>query len=203
MTENSKLPFDLDEVVRCLPPLEESGCAVSGRKDYIDMCVRDFRQMAGMQHSSRPALADLTISLTRSLKDGFENVAKWVDSIMPDFDLSPCANYAYATRAIGDHTEDRGPTRLSFERHGEGCSMKIDLEIAPSGANMKARLLDDDGNAILPFTMTVNDADSGEALLLDREFRSGAACIKGVKKGRYDIVLSSGRRKSELSLAVD
>ena len=175
MNEETKLPFDLDEIVRSLPPRRESIDFASQNQEYIDMCVNDFMQMIGKRRSLSGQLADLTVSLTRTLKDAFGNVAKWADTLVPDFDVVPLPNCAYATRSVGAGSVDEEPTKLSFEKMGDGCLLKIEVEVASDGANLKARLLDDEGNAMLPFFVTVrpsrlmtNGPDS--SILMPSEF---------------------------------
>ena len=203
MKENEKLPFDIDEIVRSLPPRQECADASRDHQDYIKMCVNDFKQLIAAHRPWYRGLADLTVSLTRNLKDGFENVVKWGDSLIPDFDLSSAPNYACATRAIGGGRENGTPTKLSFEKFGDGCSLKVELEVASSGGNLNVRLLDDAGNAILPFSLTVTDAESGKVLLPCREFKAGTATIKGIEIGRYEIVASSGSVKCDFWLTVE
>lgn len=203
MTETTKLPFDLDDVVRSLPPRRECPDYADGHKDYIDMCVRDFRQQVEGLRPWHSQLADLTVSLAHNLRDGFRNVAKWVDSLIPEFDIAPAPNYAYATRAIGGDAGDAAPTRMSFEKLGDGCSVVIDIEVAPAGANLTMKLRDDDGNAILPFSLTVRDVDSGTVLLQNREFATGAAKLNGVERGRYELTASAGCLNCDFSLVVE
>lgn len=205
MTETTKLPFDLDDVVRSLPPRRECPDYADGHKDYIDMCVRDFRQQVEGLRPWHSQLADLTVSLAHNLRDGFRNVAKWVDSLIPEFDIAPAPNYAYATRAIGGGRPGlaESPTKLSFEKRGEGCSLKIDVDVASAGTDLKVRMLDDAGNSVAPFFLSVTDADSDEELLPRREFAVGAATLKGVKVGRYNIVATSGSAFCGFLLAVE
>lgn len=203
MTENTRFPLDFEEIVRSLPPRRERADVASMHPDYIDMCVGDFRQMVAMNRPCRRRLADLTVSLTRNLKDGFANVAKWVDSLIPDFDIAPVPNYACATRALGDGGSCEAPAKMSFEKPGDGCSLGIDLEVTSFGANVKVRLLNDEGNAILPFSLTVRDADSGASLLKDREFTSGAAKLNGVERGKYELLASGNGVNCDFSMVVE
>lgn len=203
MTENASFPLDIDELIRSLPPRRERADVASLHQNYIDMCVGDFRQMAAMNRPCRRRLADLTVSLTRNLKDGFANVAKWVDSLIPDFDVVPTPSYAYATRALVGGESCEAPTKMSFEKPGDGCSLGVDLEIANSGANVMVRLLDNDGNAILPFSLAVRDSDSGKVLLQNREFTSGAAKLNGVEQGKYELIASANGVNCDFSLVVE
>lgn len=203
MTEDMRFPLDLEEIIRSLPPRRERADVASMHQDYINMCVEDFRQMVAKNRPCQRRLADLTVSLTRNLKDGFANVVKWVDSIIPDFDFAPAPNYAYATRALGDGEGCRAPTKMSFEKPGDGCSLDVDLEIADSGANIKVRLLDDDGDSILPFFLTVRDSDSGVILLQDREFTAGAAKLNGVERGKYELIASGDGVNCDFSLVIE
>lgn len=203
METEKTLPFAQEDLLKDLPE-RRSYAEISGQYGaLLSECVQEYGEVAARR--SRPArlLADLTVSLARNLKDGFGKVAKWVDTLIPDFDLAPAPDYAYATRAIGTAGEGAAAARLSFEKPGRDGSLKLDLELAPSGANLQARLLDDDGNAVRPFFLTVTDADSGEELLSRREFTVGAANLKGVKRGRYVITASAGRRACDFSLTVE
>ena len=78
----------------------------------------------------------------------------------------------------------------------------LDMEVASSGANLKVRLVDESGHDILPFFLSVRD-ETGTLLLQNREFRTGAANLKGIERGRYDLSAVAGSRTCEFSLAVE
>lgn len=147
-------------------------------------------------------ISDLTISLAGEMKEGFRNFATWVKDLVPTFDLTP-ASYAYATRALVTESPVSTPTRLSFNKTGENCILKLSLDIKPMGADVEVIQLDKTGVAVYPFSLTVKDSDTGDTLLNGKEFKFGAAVIRGVKKGRYKFVTYSINKKCEFSLTVE
>jgi len=200
MEKDIKLPFTQEELLEDLPAERSLSEMPERYRTLFQECLQEY--VENRRNFGRE-LADLTVSLAGNLKDGFQNAVKWVDSLIPDFDFAPAPNYAYATRAIGGDGGNEKPTKMSFEKTGDGCSLKIDLELAGSGANVKVAVLDGIGNAILPFSLTVTDVDSGKVLLPRREFTAGAANIKGVKMGRYEIAASAGSAKCDFLMAVE
>ena len=202
MKNDIQTPFT-DEVLLEDLPAERPYAEISGKYDAIlSECMREYRAANAVRRGLGGKIADLTVSLTRNLKDGFENIAKWVDSVIPEFDFTGVPNYAYSTRAVGDGRSDEVPTKLAFEKQGDGCSLMLDMEVASSGANLKVRLVDESGHDILPFFLSVRD-ETGTLLLQNREFRTGAANLKGIERGRYDLSAVAGSRTCEFSLAVE
>ena len=202
MNKNIQTPFT-DEVLLEDLPAERSYSEISGKyAELLSECMREYREANAARRGLGGKIADLTISLARNLKDGFENVAKWVDSVIPEFDFTGVPNYTYSTRAVGDGRSDEAPTKLAFEKQGNGCSMMLDMEVTPSGANLKVKLLDENGHDILPFSLSVRD-ETGTLLLQNREFRTGAANIKGIERGRYDLSAVAGSRTCEFTVAVE
>ena len=200
MTNDYKIPFTEEDLLKDLPA-ERSLSEMSERyRTLFQECLQEYRDR---RKSIVKGLADLTISLTRNLKEGFQNVAVWVDSLIPDFELTPVPNYACATRAVGGIASDNVLNRLSFEKLGDGCSLSINVEILPAGANLTVRLLDEDGKALLPFLLTARDMESGEVLLQNREFRVGAAKINGVERGKYELIAFSRQLRCEFTLSVE
>ena len=200
MANDIKLPFTQEELLRNLPAERPLSEMPPRYRTLFQECLQEYR--ASRKHVGRD-LADLTVSLARNLKDGFQNAVKWVDSLIPDFDFASTPNYAYATRAIGGGTDGEAVKKFSFEKLGDGCSIAIDVELVPTGANLTMTLRDEEGNVVLPFFLTARDVDSGEILLEDREFTAGAAKINGVERGRYELTASAGRLKCDFSLAVE
>ena len=202
MKKDIQTPFT-DEVLLADLPAARPYSEISGKYDGIlSECMREYREANAARRGLGEKIADLTISLARNLKDGFENIAKWVDSVIPDFDLTRVPEYAYATRSLDGGRHDEVPTKLAFEKQGDGCSLMLDMEITPSGANLKVKLLDELGNDLLPFSLSVRD-ETGSLLLQNREFRVGAANLKGLERGRYDIVAVAGSRTCEFTMAVE
>ena len=78
----------------------------------------------------------------------------------------------------------------------------LDMEVTTSGANLKVRLVDERGHDILPFFLSVRD-ETGSILLQNREFRAGAANLKGIERGRYDLSAVAGSRTCEFTVAVE
>jgi hypothetical protein len=194
------LPFDEKDLLKNLP-VERSETEISGEyKALFAECMKEYD--LAMEVPRRARAVDLTVSLARGLKDGVLNVAKWVDTLIPEFDIMVSA-CSYATRALDNHASDNAPSLLSFEKPADNGFLRIDMEVAPSGADVKMRLLDAMDRPILPFSLTVADADSGEILLAGRRFSSGAASIKGMKKGRYDVVADGGICKCGFTMAVE
>lgn len=203
MTENKTLSFNIDGIVRDLPPRQERLDVAAKHQDYIDLCVRDFWRMISNQRPLSRDFVDLTISLARNLKGGFAGIAKWIDSLIPDIDLASKPEYAFATRAIGSTGVDSTPRKMTFEKLGDGCSLGIEIEMKDSVANVKLWLLDDAGNTILPFSLSVRDVDSGKMLLERREFKVGSAKFNGVARGRYELIAFAGRLNCNFVLAVE
>ena len=203
MKNDIQTPFT-DEVLLEDLPAERPYSEISSKYDAIlSECMREYREANVARRGLGGKIADLTVSLARNLKDGFENVAKWVDSVIPEFNFTTgVPNYAYSTRAVGDGRSDEVPTKLAFEKQGDGCSLMLDMEVASSGANLKVRLVDESGHDILPFFLSVRD-ETGTLLLQNREFRTGAANLKGIERGRYDLSAVAGSRTCEFSLAVE
>ena len=202
MKKNIQTPFT-DEVLLADLPAERSYSEIADKYDgLLSECMREYREANATRQGICGKIADLTVSLGKNLKDGFRNIAKWVDSVIPSFDLASVPEYAYATRALDGGRHDEVPTKLAFEKQGDGCSLILDMEFTPAGANLKVKLLDEMGHDLLPFTLSVRD-ENGSILLQDREFRTGAANLKGVEKGRYDIVAASGSRTCTFTVAVE
>ena len=202
MKKNIQTPFT-DEVLLADLPAERPYSEISGEYNgLLSECMREYREANVTRQGLGEKIADLTISLARNLKNGFRDIAAWVDSVIPDFDLARVPEYAYATRALDGGRHGEMPTKLAFEKQGEGCSLMLDMEITPSGANLKVKLLDEMGRDLLPFSLSVRD-ETGSFLLQDREFRVGAANFKGLERGRYDIVAAAGNRMCAFTMAVE
>ncbi len=202
MKNNIQTPFT-DAVLLEDLPAERPYSEISGKYvEVLSECMREYREANIASQRFGGKIVDLTVSLARNLKDGFGNFAKWVDSVIPGFDIAGIPNYAYSTRAVGDGRSGEAPTKLAFEKQGDGCSMMLDMEISPSGANLKIKLLDDIGHDVLPFFLSLRD-ETGAILLQNREFRAGAAVIKGVERGRYEISAVAGSRTCEFTVAVE
>ena len=200
MTNDFTIPFTEEDLLKDLPAERSLSEMPERYRTLFQECLQEYRDS---RKSIGKELSDLTVSLARNLKDGFQNVATWVDSLIPNFDLTPVPNYACATRAIGRSENDKVLNRLAFEKPGDGCSMAIDVEITSAGANLIVRLLDDSGNAVLPFYLTAKDAESGEVLLQNREFSAGAAKINGVERGKYEMIAFSRQLRCEFTLSVE
>ena len=202
MKKNIQTPFT-DEVLLADLPAERPYSEIAVKYDgLLSECMREYREANATRLGICGKIADLTVSLGKNLKDGFRNIAKWVDSVIPSFDLASVPEYAYATRALDGGRHDEVPTKLAFEKQGDGCSLMLDMECTPAGANLKVKLLDEMGHDLLPFSLSVCD-ENGSILLQDREFRVGAANLKGVQRGRYDIVAASGSRTCAFTVAVE
>ena len=202
MKKDIQTPFS-DEVLLTDLPAERSYSEIAGKYDeLLSECMREYREANAARRGIGEKIADLTISLARNLKNGFGNIAKWVDSVIPEFDLARVPEYACATRSLDGGRHDEVPTKLAFEKQGNGCSMMLDMEITPAAANLKVKLLDEMGHDLLPFTLSVRD-ENGSILLQDREFRAGAANLRGVERGRYDIVAAAGSRTCAFTVTVE
>ena len=199
MKNNIQTPFT-DAVLLEDLPAERPYSEISGKYvEVLSECMREYREANAARQGLGGKIADLTVSLARNLKDGFGNIAKWVDSVIPEYDIVGVPNYMYSTRAVGN---GGAPMKLAFEKQGDGCSMMLDMEVSSMGANLKVKLLDENGHDILPFFLSVRD-ENGTILLQNREFRAGAAIIKGVERGRYDISAVAGSRTCEFTVAVE
>lgn len=133
-------------------------------------------------------------------KEWSRNV-RCAETVMPDFSVG--MRPVCATRALGATSAGDAPSKLSFVKRGEECSLKIELSVLDSGADVSLKLITHEGEAILPFSLSVLDDGSGETLLEKREFRSGAAVLRGVQKGVY-LVKAEGRgRICRFSFKVD
>lgn len=194
------IPFTEEELLQNLPAQRSPSEMPARYRELFQECMQEYRDS---KQSIVKELADLTISLSKGLKEGFQNVAVWVDSLIPNFDSTQDINYAYATRAIGQGAGCESVSSLSFEKLGEGCSMSIDIEIMSGGADLIVRLLDDEGKVVLPFFLSARDAESGEVLLQNREFTSGAAKINGVERGRYELTSFSNQLRCDFTLSVE
>ena len=202
MKNDIQTPFTDEELLADLPA-ERPYSEISGKYDgLLSECMREYREANAARRGLGGKIADLTVSLGKNLKDGFRSIAKWVDSVVPDFDLASTPAYAYATRSLDGGRHDEVPTKLAFEKQGNGCSMMLDMEITPAAANLKVKLLDEMGHDLLPFTLSVRD-ENGSLLLQDREFRAGAANLKGVERGRYDITAAAGSRTCAFTVTVE
>ena len=200
MANDIKLPFTQEELLENLPAERLLSEMPTRYRTLFQECLQEYR--VSRRHVGKD-LADLTVSLARNLKDGFQNAVKWVDSLIPDFDLTPAPRYEYATRAIGGSANGETPKKFSFEKPGNGCSIVIDVELVPTGANLVVKLIGDDGNAVLPFFMTVRDCDSGTSLLQNRKFTYGAAKLNGVERGKYELIASGNGVNCDFSLVVE
>ena len=133
-------------------------------------------------------------------KEWSRNV-RCAETVMPEF--SAGMRPLCATRALSGAPAGNAPSKLSFVKRGEECSLKIELSVLDSGADVSLKLISHEGEPILPFSLSVLDDGSGETLLEKREFRSGAAVLRGVQKGVY-LVKAEGRgRICRFSFKVD
>ena len=200
MEKDIKLPFTQEELLKNLPAERSLSEMPERYRVHFQECLKEYVES---RRNLGKELADMTVSLAGSLKEGFQNAVKWVDSLVPDFDFAPAPNYAYATRAIGGGANRGVAKKFSFEKPGDECSILIDVEIASTGANLMVKLIGGDGNAVLPFFLTVRDSDSGKVLLQNREFAAGAAKLNGVERGRYELIASGKGVNCDFSLVVE
>ena len=200
MEKDTKLPFTQEDLLENLPAERSLSEMPERYRTLFQECLEEYVES---RRNFGRKLADLTVSLAGNLKDGFQNAVKWVDSLIPDFDFAPAPNYAYATRAVGGGANGGVVKKFSFEKPGNGCSILIDVEIVSAGANLVVKLIGDDGNAILPFSLTVRDSDSGATLLQNREFTAGAAKLNGVERGKYELMASANGVNCDFSLVVE
>lgn len=155
----------------------------------------------GLYEKSIKDISDLVVSLSRTLKDGFQNAIKWADNIIPSFDTTPV--YAYATRAIGNENDKYAASNWTFEKSGDGFSLKIEVALNDDGLNLQIRLREKSINMEVPFELSVMDADTRKVLLDKRIFTAGAAVLKGVEKGAYVISAVSNDKRLEFTLRVE
>lgn len=144
---------------------------------------------------------EMIITIAGFYSHGWARNVKCAETVTPEF--SAAMRPACATRALGGDLAEDAPSKLSFVKRGEECSLKIELSVLDSGADVSLQLISHEGEPILPFSLSVLDDGSGEVLLEKREFRSGAAVLRGVQKGVY-LVRAEGRgRICRFSFKVD
>ena len=133
---------------------------------------------------------EMIITLAGFYSTGWARNVKCAETVKPE--LPAAMRPACATRAMGGASAAEAPSKLSFVKRGEECSLKIELSVLGSGADVGLKLISHEGEPILPFSLSVLDDGSGEVLLEKREFRSGAAVLRGVQRGVY-LVKAEGR----------
>lgn len=144
---------------------------------------------------------EMIVTLAGFYTNGWSRNVRCAETVTPEF--SAAMRPLCATRALGGAQTGDAPSKLSFVKRGEECSLKIELSVLDSGADVSLRLISHEGEPILPFSLSVLDDGSGETLLEEREFRSGAAVLRGVQKGVY-LVKAEGRgRICRFSFKVD
>ena len=144
---------------------------------------------------------EMIVTLAGFYTNGWSRNVRCAETVAPE--SSAAMRPLCATRALGGAPEEDAPSKLSFVKRGEECSLKIELSVLDSGADVSLKLISHEGEPILPFSLSVLDDGSGETLLEKREFRSGAAVLRGVQKGVY-LVKAEGRgRICRFSFKVD
>ena len=144
---------------------------------------------------------EMIVTLAGFYSNEWSRNVRCAETVTPEF--SAGMRPLCATRALGVTSAGDAPSKLSFVKRGEECSLKIELSVLDSGADVSLKLISHDGEPILPFSLSVLDDGSGETLLEKREFRSGAAVLRGVQKGVY-LVKAEGRgRICRFSFKVD
>ena len=144
---------------------------------------------------------EMIVTLAGFYSNEWSRNVRCAETVTPEF--SAGMRPLCATRALGVTSAGDAPSKLSFVKRGEECSLKIELSVLDSGADVSLKLISHEGEPILPFSLSVLDDGSGEILLEKREFRSGAAVLRGVQKGVY-LVKAEGRgRICRFSFKVD
>lgn len=155
----------------------------------------------GLQKKAIKRIFDLVVSLSRSLKDGFQDAIKWADDFVPDFEVVPI--YAHAARSLGQEKDKCTASNWSFEKLGDGCFVKIVVNLTTGGLNLQIRFFEKPMDVAVPFELSVVDADAGIVLLDKRSFLEGAAVLKGVEKGTYVVSTSASGKRCEFTLKVE
>lgn len=165
-----------------------------------DMVVKNDIPV-GLYKKSIKDISDLVVSLSRTLKDGFQNAIKWADNVIPNFDTTPI--YAYAARAVGNENNKCAESNWTFEKSDDGFLLKIEVALKDDGLNLQIRLCEKSINTDEPFELSVIDADTQKVLLDKKKFVAGVAVLKRVEKGSYVISAVSNDKKLEFTLRVE
>ena len=80
------LPFDEKDLLKDLPAERSETEIVGEYRTLFAECMKEYDLAMGAP--CRAEAADLTVSLVRGLKDGFLRFAKWVDTLIPEFDVA-------------------------------------------------------------------------------------------------------------------
>lgn len=116
--------------------------------------------------------------------------------------LIPLPDAALAfTRSITKETKDS--TQILIEKGGDDCTIAAKLLSKGSVADLELSLQSSDAIPILPFTLQIKDSENGEVLLPERQFTTGAATIKGLTSGIYEINAKSEDLRASLTIKID
>ena len=113
--------------------------------------------------------------------------------------LEPRPAYAYAlNRGAGE--ADNLPQKASLTKKGNGCELKIEIELANANATVVLGLLGEDGVPIERFNAEFTDAESGECL--KRSATQGTLRFRNVTPGKYRIAASTEKQSCEFTLSI-
>ena len=173
------------------------------RRDYAATLARQMRRYdeAMVERGlARPALlvaVDAVVAVCREAAGAFLRVVERIDEVAAR--LVPQPDFAFAGARSATSPEARKVVR---SKKGEDCSLSATLEVAGASTDVSLALFDAEGRQVLPFTLTVEDADAGATLLDGRTFTAGAAALRDVAAGSYRVLAEAGGRRCVLTFRV-
>ena len=173
------------------------------RRDYAATLARQMRRYdeAMVERGlARPALqvaVDAVVAVCREAAGAFLRVVERIDEVVAR--LVPQPDFAFAGARAATSPEAR---KVVLSKKGEDCSLSATLEVAGASTDVSLALFDAEGRQVLPFTLTVEDADAGATLLDGRTFTAGAAALRDVAAGSYRVLAEAGGRRCVLTFRV-
>lgn len=206
MLDNREFPFSTKLLLQGLPK-ERSLAEIRDKyRNLISECTQEYsRGCEDVLSMGLKGLSKLTISLAKDITSQFGRLIEWSDDLIPAFPVRPYAVMPLCSmRSVFPSETPPSDRRDSYEfqKRGDDCLAQICLEVKGSVLDMTVSLLDDETLPILPFSLTILDKETERILLDGKEFRNGAARLRGIERGEYRICCEQGTRKCDFALTV-
>lgn len=173
-------------------------------KDEIDAMTTEFCAII-KAHSEANALAfipEVIVNLGRWIANAGQRLVGDLSDFVEcaaSVILEPRPAYAYAlNRGAGE--ADNLPQKASLSKKGNGCELKIEIELADKDATVVLGMHGEDGTPIECFNAEFTDAESCECL--KRSATQGTLRFRNVTPGKYRIAASTERQSCEFTLSI-
>lgn len=167
-----------------------------------EMMFSEFHRLKAAEQCNRHFIPEVIAKVGRQFAEAGKQVVRDLSDIIEcaaSVILEPRPAYAYAVNR-GAEDADNLPQKAVLSKKGNGCELKIEIELADKDATVVIGLLGEDGTHIECFSVEFADAESGECL--KRSATHGTLRFKNIAPGKYRIAASTEMQSCEFTLSI-